>query len=641
MPNSTVFPVQPIAGVPEPVATFARRTPFYFESRNQWLFAWLHRPEHALAFDHAVLICSPTGHEQVHSHRSLRHLAEALAEAGFPVLRFDYYGTGDSPGTDEDPDMVATWLANIRDASVLLHQQLGCTRISLVGLRLGATLAAQVAEDSAVDSLILWEPVVKGRRYVREMKALSLTANTNAKPSIKTFVAVEAAGFVLTEQSAQDLNRLDMLQSRPLCRRALIVTRDDAPTDSSLPEHFKAIGIEVQQTAQSGYADMMAEPHYNKIPTAVIRHAVDWLRIGVPAEDRTRKGVGAHIAKRDFTLYPHSHSAPNAFVAEHLIRERVLPISEEPNLFGIISEIPNLENDHLPLIVMINAGSSYRVGPNRLYVYLARQLAVQGFRCLRMDLCGLGDSVAPSAERENDPYPAMAFRDIELTFKHLYSQLGQKRVVLLGLCSGAYAAFQAAVQLANPVLVESLLINPLTFFWREGMSLEASPAQQLKTFWDCVHSAKQPGKWFKFLSGKSKVGIAGAMNLVVQRWKLSKPSCCELSVCPGETAPNTFPDHPLKEDLPGDLERVEKAGRRLACFFSRSDPGFGLLSLYAGQKVKEMQRAGSMSIYFVEEADHTFSLRANRHALAEAIGEHLGRRYPRSVELTVLKCTDV
>src|SRR5207248_357876 len=101
-------------------------------------------------------------------HRSLRHLADALAAVGWPCVRFDWHGTGDSGGSDEDPDRVATWLANIRDAQAWLTRQLGCKRISVVGLRLGATLAAHAASAEEIDGLVLWAPVVKGRRYVRE-----------------------------------------------------------------------------------------------------------------------------------------------------------------------------------------------------------------------------------------------------------------------------------------------------------------------------------------------------------------------------------------------------------------------------------------------------------------------------------------
>src|ERR1700677_697466 len=84
------------AQTPEkPLASRAMRQAFYFTSQGAPIFAWLHQRENT-AHDHGVLLCPPIGHEQVHSHRSLRHLAENLADAGHRVLRVDYHGTGDS-----------------------------------------------------------------------------------------------------------------------------------------------------------------------------------------------------------------------------------------------------------------------------------------------------------------------------------------------------------------------------------------------------------------------------------------------------------------------------------------------------------------------------------------------------------------
>jgi pimeloyl-ACP methyl ester carboxylesterase len=280
----------------------------------------------------------------------------------------------------------------------------------------------------------------------------------------------------------------------------------------------------------------------------------------------------------------------------------------------------------LPCVVMLNAGSGYRVGPNRLYVNLARQLAARGFPCLRLDLSGLGDSVAADAARENDPYPATAFRDIALTLSYVKERLGVRRVVLLGLCSGAYAAFQAAAQLTDPLLVESVLLNPLTFFWREGMSLTASPARQVQSFRDALASARQPHKWLQLLTGRSRLGLAGAVRLLAARWRRFQFTQGEP---PAPLAPgaNGYPSHPVHQDLPGDLRRIAKAGRQLTFFFAESDPGLALLMLHGGRQVKEMRRAGTLSLTVLENADHTFSRRVSRDALGRALTEHLKCRY--------------
>jgi pimeloyl-ACP methyl ester carboxylesterase len=107
----------------------------------------------------AAVFCPPFGLEYQRSHRTARLLAQRLAAAGCDVLRFDYYGTGDSAGEDHefDPDgAVDDALSAIEEA-----QDLGKARkVTLVGLRDGAGVALRAAAAApAVDRLVLWDPV--------------------------------------------------------------------------------------------------------------------------------------------------------------------------------------------------------------------------------------------------------------------------------------------------------------------------------------------------------------------------------------------------------------------------------------------------------------------------------------------------
>jgi uncharacterized protein len=116
-----------------------------------------------------VVLCYPGVEEYNVSHSAFRKLATLLSRAGLHVLRFDYSGTGDSAGetgasTPED------WVADIRAARAELSDLAGIQSVSLVGFRLGATLAAKaVAGGVPVGDLVLWDPVVVGREYVAEL----------------------------------------------------------------------------------------------------------------------------------------------------------------------------------------------------------------------------------------------------------------------------------------------------------------------------------------------------------------------------------------------------------------------------------------------------------------------------------------
>lgn len=116
-----------------------------------------------------MLLCNPFGEEASRSHRIYRVLATQLERAGFAVLRFDYSGTGDSAGEARDATLDA-WLEDITAAAERLRALSGAARIAVVGLRLGASLAMLAgARGLAVRHLVLWDPVVDGAAYLREL----------------------------------------------------------------------------------------------------------------------------------------------------------------------------------------------------------------------------------------------------------------------------------------------------------------------------------------------------------------------------------------------------------------------------------------------------------------------------------------
>ena len=67
-----------------------------------------------------------------------------LAARGVHSLRFDYFGTGDSAGETTEADLKG-WCGDIETAIDELTHMTGCRRVILIGMRLGGTLAAEVA----------------------------------------------------------------------------------------------------------------------------------------------------------------------------------------------------------------------------------------------------------------------------------------------------------------------------------------------------------------------------------------------------------------------------------------------------------------------------------------------------------------
>ena len=122
--------------------------------------------------DTAVVLCPPAPQQYMVTHWALRRLATLLAESGVPVLRFDYFGTGDSAGAS-DAGTLATWVANVGEAREAVRALSGAARTALVGYGMGAVVAwraSRDAEDRPRD-LVLWDPVVHGARHLDELAA--------------------------------------------------------------------------------------------------------------------------------------------------------------------------------------------------------------------------------------------------------------------------------------------------------------------------------------------------------------------------------------------------------------------------------------------------------------------------------------
>lgn len=119
-----------------------------------------------------MLLCNPFGEEAARSHRIYRVLATQLERAGYATLRFDLSCTGDSSGEARDAT-IDQWLRDLATAAAELRAISGSPRVALVGLRLGATLAALATSRGSLRPrhLLLWDPVINGAGYLGELAA--------------------------------------------------------------------------------------------------------------------------------------------------------------------------------------------------------------------------------------------------------------------------------------------------------------------------------------------------------------------------------------------------------------------------------------------------------------------------------------
>ena len=150
-----------------------------------------------------------------------------------------------------------------------------------------------------------------------------------------------------------------------------------------------------------------------------------------------------------------------------VIRETPLTI-EQPfgQLFGILAE-PTVPYPSAPCLVMLNAGATRHIGPNRMWVEICRHWAAQGIPTLRLDLEGIGDSDGDAA-RITRLYPSVMYTQVRtgqaLAAVDMLEQRGvADRFILAGLCSGGFWSFHAAD--GDERVTAAFLINPRMLFW--------------------------------------------------------------------------------------------------------------------------------------------------------------------------------
>ena len=127
-------------------------------------------------------------------------------------------------------------------------------------------------------------------------------------------------------------------------------------------------------------------------------------------------------------------------------------------LFGI--QTSPVSASATPKIIFANEGYHHHIGPGRLWVDLARQLAALGLTSLRFDLSGFGDSPTGANEREQTVHSPVAFDDM-LEAMRFVSPADPRQVVLVGLCSSAYQSLESALE---QQVLGVCAINPIVDF---------------------------------------------------------------------------------------------------------------------------------------------------------------------------------
>jgi pimeloyl-ACP methyl ester carboxylesterase len=602
-----------VADVRERGKASGRALPIVFGPPERPLVGFFHGPEGTRARTLGVVLCNPLGHEALSVHRTYRHLAQRFAARGFPVLRFDYDGTGDSSGRSDDPQRVKSWIAGIRAAIVEIGLRGGTDRVALFGARFGATLAAvAAAEHGDVECLISWAPVVSGRNHVREIRAFKMIQDRRIRTPRRTDGSEEVAGFVFAGETLSAMSGIDLLaQPGSSVKRALVLTRTDRPWEEQrLVDHLKATGCaDVRLIVEKGYAQMMRDdPYESVVPEATLDAIVEWVCEARYPEIEVPNPAPARLQT---LLLPGQEGAPG-------LRETSLAFGEGERLFGILTEPEGPVRGDRPAVFLLNVGANQHVGPHRMNVDLAREIADLGYRTFRFDAAGLGESPARPGERENRLYTMDAVKDVDSAMTLLGRLCDTKRFVLVGLCSGAFVAFYGAV--GDTRVVGQVLLSPFAFEWKEGDAISPTERKTYDSTRAYVRALVDYRMWLRALRGDVALrGIAGALyERARDRINAELPSL-SARLRGRRGAQNA-------------VERAfgEMCDRGIASLMvlSFNDSGLDMIARYLGDNARRMRGRRNFALEILDGSDHTFTATPSQRILSQILTTYLSTHFP-------------
>lgn len=574
----------------------------YFGADGLALFGHLHAPVGGSWNGRAVVLCPPYGHEYMSAHRTLRELAQRLAHAGCLCLRMDYLGMGDSADRDAADALadLSTWPQSVVQAIEHLEALTGVGSVTLVGLRLGAAAAALAAQGrDDVEALAAWAPVVRGRAFLRECKALGMA--TLARTGLTAGPddgAVQTGGFRLSPADVGFLTGLDLTAlSHVPAPKVLLLARSGSAVDQAWQTNMQQLGAQVSSSEAHGLDEMMQVPHFSVVPDDALSAILAWLAALSPRSAEWR-ATPAHPWLR-----------PRAELCHDGVHEHVVDIPSAAPLSAVLALPHHSKPRPHVAVLMINAGAEHRIGTNRLYVPWARTWASRGWAALRLDLSGLGNSPARAGQPVNSVHIRHVAEDIRAAMAHLQQHHGILEFHLVGLCSGGFHALMVAME---GVPLRSITpINQMVFFWQEHMPLlgAAPDAVAMHVVQGVGRSIRDPQRWLKLLRGQVHVGvIAGAMGRRLGQHGRS------IARKLGRALRLT-----LRDDLHSAVLQLAQRGVLVHWVFSDGEPGLAMVREQAGEVVERLVEAGKLRVSVLKQTDHTFTQAAAQKRLFDVV----------------------
>ena len=543
-------------------------------------FGWLHRP--AVLRDGAagVVLISPLGRDARCAHRPMRLLADRLAQAGYPTLRYDHIGHGDSLDLPHEGDALPEWVAGVNAAVSFLKGVTGERPIVLGGVRFGASLAALAVEAGvAADGLMLLAPVASGKVWLRELRLSGAMSGTTSEAAAAAG-GLEADGLTLSPATTRSLAAFDMKTLRRTAGQVILVAQN--ALISALGSHLTERGAAVSKHDFGGYDPLFEDAHSNQEPEAVFAEAVDWLKAVLPIDPLAvaRPSSGALVCLLEQPGWVET------------------PVAFGDGLWGVLTR-PNTARALNKAAIFLNTGGDPRAGIGRFATEAARALAAEGAASLRFDFPGVGDSADPADGRRHI-YEVSRTSDVRAAAALMAAE-GYADVTLAGVCAGGHHAILAAID-ADMGIRKTLAVSPVKLVWRPGDSLAVGKRDQGRATAFYLGGLSDPRTWKRLLAGDIHVrSVLRTLTIrLLARFAARR-----------DDGTKAFRNR---------VGAASARGARLRVIVGVDDASLDEMETYFGPKAAQLDRLPGMSMAVVPGVDHGLARSASRrHVLDELI----------------------
>ncbi len=605
-----------------------------------------------------LVICSSLFEEKFWCERVFANLGRHLADLGYEVLVFDYYGYGNSSGHSIDVD-VRSLERDVEDACELMAGA-GLEKITLLGVRWGAALACLGARHKNVDSIFLVNPVKNWKADL--MKALR--ANVAGQYAIFRKTAMTREEIIDELSAGRDCVRSGYAMNNIegyFFSRDFLEQSQQVKLPVELPErvkHVTVFTIPEKKGAPAGREDTLAAEFrsagVNCDDVTITEDNAFWInneifssvapRLNHQLADRLGRLDGGEPApagqkRRDPDVF-------DSFAKDGVLERAVSFTSREGHLLFGVTYLPDGQKQRDMAFVFSHGGLIGMNGAYRFHTRLARRFAREGYPCLCFDPKGMGRAQGNHHGKDR----VILFREINLglladdvgdAVDFFEKTIGDSEFVLFGVCGGAitniiahgrYDSIDASIQLSVPVMLPALtggIVRMSAGFAKFYLGMYVRKIFNPKAWWRFLSLQSDYEKIFKAL----RAAGGGVLDRLTFRRRSTAPAN------PGERpkagkrvkkttrpsaegeVPQPTPDEGLRfnDAYLEAYRRIIKRGGRIVFFYGENDNfKWEFNNEFAGNYPEDLEAGkGLIMIEEIKQANHMYTLREWQDEIGE------------------------